>query len=188
MLWPAIGIPFIVGLPLEMKKKVCPEIKINDNHVLNVFVFLPEIQLNVLNDRTQGGSSLSEGEVELMVHRRLTHNGNGGDFPIDEAGVNGKGLIVRGRHYIFIGPTTKSIGSSRKLAESLYMSPVVVFDKYSTIKDYSSQRDITFSPLSESLPERRSFVDIRELETKSSIASFGAHVRVVRQQSALQTG
>ena len=88
-----------------------------------------------------------------MVHRRLTHKGNGGDFKIDEPGVNGKGLIVRGKHYVYLQPITRSIELSRNMAESLFMAPIVLFDKYSTIKEYSSQRDITFSALSDSLPE-----------------------------------
>jgi hypothetical protein len=31
--------------------------------------------MSVLNDRTQGGSSLTDITVELMVHRRLTKDG-----------------------------------------------------------------------------------------------------------------
>lgn len=66
----------------------------------------------VLNDRSQGGSSLADGSVELMVHRRLLHDDA---FGVDEA-LNetafGKGLIVRGRHYIVFGSKDKSIKPS----------------------------------------------------------------------------
>ena len=109
--------------------------------------------MTILTDRTQGGSSLKDGEIEIMVHRRLTHKGFGGDFLIDEPGVDGKGLIIRGKHYLYFQPITRSAELTKPMAESLFMSPILLFDKFSTIKDYSSQRDTTFSALSHSLPE-----------------------------------
>src|SRR5699024_3561250 len=33
-----------------------------------------DIQLTVLTDRSQGGSSIHDGQVELMLHRRLLHD------------------------------------------------------------------------------------------------------------------
>ena len=109
--------------------------------------------MSVLTDRTQGGSSLMEGEIELMVHRRLTHKGEGGDFIINEPGVDGKGLIIRGKHYLYFQPISSSAQLTKSMAERLFMSPILLFDKYSSITDYSSQRDTTFSALSNSLPE-----------------------------------
>ena len=106
--------------------------------------------MTVLTDRSQGGSSLSEGQLELMVHRRISASS---DFTIDEPGVDGKGLIVRGKHYILIQPIDKSPKLIRSLSENLFMGPIVNFDKYSTIKDYCTQRQTTFSGLSRSLPE-----------------------------------
>ena len=108
--------------------------------------------MTVLNDRAQGGSSLKEGEIEIMIHRRLPHNAKD-KFIVDEPGVNGKGLIIRGKHYLYFQPITRSAELTKLMAESLFMSPILLFDKYSTIKEYSSQRDTTFSALSHSLPE-----------------------------------
>ncbi|CAG2177867.1 unnamed protein product, partial [Oppiella nova] len=88
------------------------------------------LQMTVLNDRTQGGSSLLEGAVELMVHRRLDHFGAGGSFNIDELGVDGKGLEVRGKHYLFFQPITESPQLVRPLSEQLFMGPIETFDKY----------------------------------------------------------
>ncbi|CAG2102159.1 unnamed protein product [Medioppia subpectinata] len=55
------------------------------------------LQMTVLNDRTQGGSSVMNGELKLMVHQRLESKGQGGDFKIDKPGVDGKGLKVKVR-------------------------------------------------------------------------------------------
>lgn len=56
-------------------------------------------RLAVLNDRAQGGSSLFDGVVELMVHRRLLHDDA---FGVGEA-LN-ETTVARGRHYVFLGP------------------------------------------------------------------------------------
>lgn len=58
-----------------------------------------EHRLSVLNDRAQGGSSLMDGVVELMVHRRLLRDDA---FGVGEA-LN-ETNAARGRHYVFFGP------------------------------------------------------------------------------------
>lgn len=66
----------------------------------------------VLIDRAQGGSSLADGSLELMVHRRLLHDDA---FGVDEA-LNetafGKGLIARGKHFIVFGSKDASVRPS----------------------------------------------------------------------------
>ncbi|XP_058798007.1 lysosomal alpha-mannosidase-like isoform X1 [Phymastichus coffea] len=60
-------------------------------------------RLSVLNDRAQGGTSLKEGDIELMIHRRLLHDDA---FGVDEAlneTAYGQGLVVRGRHILIAG-------------------------------------------------------------------------------------
>ena len=74
-------------------------------------------------------------------------------FTINEPGEDGKGLIVRGKHYIFFQSIDKSSELVRSLSQKLLMSPIVTFDKYSTIKEYTTKKETTFSGLSRSLPE-----------------------------------
>ena len=88
-----------------------------------------------------------------MVHRRLNRNGNGGGFQVNEPGVDGRGLEVRGKHYLYLQPIAKSNQELKSKAQSLYLAPIVSFDKYSSIKDHSSQKDISFSGLTRSLPD-----------------------------------
>jgi len=68
---------------------VTSKIAIEDEHT----------RLAVLNDRAQGGSSLYDGVVELMVHRRLLHDDG---FGVSEA-LN-ETVTARGHHYVFFGP------------------------------------------------------------------------------------
>ncbi|RZC14230.1 lysosomal alpha-mannosidase-like, partial [Asbolus verrucosus] len=67
-----------------------------------------DFEVAVLNDRAQGGSSLSDGVIELMVHRRLVRDDG---FGVGEA-LNeeeyGRGLFARGQHYLTFGPISFS--------------------------------------------------------------------------------
>ena len=61
----------------------------------------------IVNDRAQGGSSLAEGQVELMVHRRIQQDdwrGNSEHLDEEEGGAP---LQVRLRHYVSIGDKEK---------------------------------------------------------------------------------
>ncbi|KAJ8707781.1 hypothetical protein PYW07_011458 [Mythimna separata] len=61
------------------------------------------IEMCVLVDRTQGGTSFNDGEVELMVHRRLlTDDGFGLEETLNEEAY-GVGLVVKGKHRILFG-------------------------------------------------------------------------------------
>lgn len=54
-------------------------------------------------DRAEGGSSLKDGQIELMLHRRLL---NDDAFGVGEAlneKAYGRGLIARGKHWIMLG-------------------------------------------------------------------------------------
>ncbi|ESO82023.1 hypothetical protein LOTGIDRAFT_135457 [Lottia gigantea] len=59
------------------------------------------IQLTVINDRSQGGGSIQDGAFEIMVHRRLLHDDDLGVVePLNEKGIDGKGLIYRGKYSV----------------------------------------------------------------------------------------
>ena len=56
---------------------------------------------SIVNDRTQAGSSMRDGSLDFMVHRRILVDDNRGvGEPHNETGLNGAGLIVRGRHWV----------------------------------------------------------------------------------------
>ncbi|KAL0809393.1 hypothetical protein ABMA28_011582 [Loxostege sticticalis] len=61
------------------------------------------VEMCVLTDRPQGGTSYNEGEIELMVHRRLlTDDGFGLEESLNEE-AHGAGLVVKGKHRILFG-------------------------------------------------------------------------------------
>ena len=50
----------------------------------------------MLTDRSQGGTSMNDGEMEIMVHRRLLYDDAFGvGEPLNESAY-GQGLVVRG--------------------------------------------------------------------------------------------
>ena len=58
------------------------------------------VQTTVLTDRSQGGTSMKSGEIEVMLHRRLLHDdGFGVGEPLNETAF-GTGLVVRGTHVV----------------------------------------------------------------------------------------
>lgn len=86
------------------------------------------LQLSILPDRPQGGSSLRDGQVELMLHRRLLQDdGLGVEEPLNEPGIDRRGLIIRGKHYLLIGPIDSVIRSTRQLSKQLHMHPIQWF-------------------------------------------------------------
>jgi len=94
-------------------------------------------RLAVVTDRAQGGSSLSDGEVELMVHRRLLHDDAFGvGEALNETAFGGEGLVARGKHKILLDDTEE--GKSRlRLAMNDVNTPVLV--TFGTGSLYGSQ-------------------------------------------------
>lgn len=65
--------------------------------------------LTVVVDRAQGGASLADGALEVMLHRRMTKDdGRGVGEALNEPGVDGQGLVVRGKHWLSVAPPTEA--------------------------------------------------------------------------------
>ncbi|XP_028968293.1 lysosomal alpha-mannosidase-like [Galendromus occidentalis] len=74
-----------------------------------------------LTDRARGGTSLQSGSIELMLHRRcLCDDRFGVNEALNESGVDGRGLQVRGTFRVFFGDAPSR-------AEDLQMTPPFVF-------------------------------------------------------------
>uniref|UniRef100_W8C2M5 Alpha-mannosidase n=2 Tax=Ceratitis capitata TaxID=7213 RepID=W8C2M5_CERCA len=60
-------------------------------------------RLALLNDRAQGGSSLKDGDLELMLHRRLLRDDAFGVGEALNETAFGQGLVARGKVYLVLG-------------------------------------------------------------------------------------
>ncbi|XP_048256757.1 lysosomal alpha-mannosidase-like isoform X2 [Haliotis rufescens] len=112
------------------------------------------LQLTVLNDRSEGGGSLQDGALELMLHRRLIKDdARGVGEPMNETGADGKGLIVRGYHYVFLDTIADSARLHRDLGERLFMAPSLSFTNVKTkYSDWSKNFKTNWSGLKRELP------------------------------------
>ena len=95
-----------------------------------IFIQDTDHQLTVVNDRPQGGTSLKDGEIEVMIHRRLLYDDA---FGVNEA-LNeeafGAGLVAKGHHYIILGDDqAKSNEKRRLLANEISSQPILVFTR-----------------------------------------------------------
>jgi len=101
------------------------------------------LELDVLVDATHGGTSLEDGSIELMVHRRVLHDDfRGVEEPLNETmcgcgdiraapgqmGVNGKlgdggctcvGLTIRGRHVLILDSKENARATRRLLGNEI---------------------------------------------------------------------
>ncbi|XP_035912890.1 lysosomal alpha-mannosidase-like [Anopheles stephensi] len=116
-------------------------------------------RLSLLNDRAQGGSSLVDGQLELMVHRRLLRDDRFGvGEALNETQFN-TGLIARGKHYLVfgsshIGSTPTQAAKERFLQNKVHL-PSWVFVAPSDDFPYDQDRNDfrhSFTFLATSLP------------------------------------
>ncbi|XP_042239009.1 lysosomal alpha-mannosidase-like isoform X2 [Homarus americanus] len=92
----------------------------------------PDVSAAILTDRSQGGTSLDHGHMELMVHRRLLHDDAFGVGEALNETAFGKGLVVRGKHYLLHSyfATSKDCDFGclhRSVGEHIMLEPVLSF-------------------------------------------------------------
>uniref|UniRef100_A0A182T033 Glycosyl hydrolases family 38 C-terminal beta sandwich domain-containing protein n=1 Tax=Anopheles maculatus TaxID=74869 RepID=A0A182T033_9DIPT len=117
-------------------------------------------RLAVLNDRAQGGSSLVDGQLELMVHRRLLRDDA---FGVEEA-LNetqyGAGLVARGKHWLVFGSSQKDASPTLQAKERFLQNKVLLpswpfvnpVDNALTFDDYLSNFRNIYSAIAQQLP------------------------------------
>ena len=72
-------------------------------------------------DRTQGCSSITDGSLEFMLHRRMTQDdGRGVGEPLSEPGLDGQGLIITGSTVVHFSPVAEAAQHARFTGVELY--------------------------------------------------------------------
>ncbi|KAM9313685.1 lysosomal alpha-mannosidase [Pholidichthys leucotaenia] len=84
-------------------------------------------QLTVVTDRSQGGSSLTNGSLEIMLHRRLLYDDvRGVGEPLNETSdIFPEGLVVRGCLLLTLDPPQNAADRHRPLAEEMVLQPLL---------------------------------------------------------------
>ena len=123
-------------------------------NILNVFpTHFGFIRYFVCLDRSQGGSSMLDGSVELMVHRRLLHDDRRGvGEPLNETAY-GDGLVVRGRHILILESPDTSALYHRTASQRFFMHPLSTYSLVQqSYAEYSAAYRQTWSAVLDTLP------------------------------------
>jgi len=112
--------------------------------------YTADIQLTLINDRSSGMSSIYDGEIEVMVHRRLLHDdGRGVGQPLNESNIvrEIKNLIINGTSISQLQYRTQTITVNR--AELFAFGPSVT-----SASDWFSTYPVArYEPLQYDLPK-----------------------------------
>ena len=118
-------------------------------------------------DRSQGGGSIHDGSIEIMVHRRiLTNDSLSLAEPLNETAY-GKGLVIRGKHFIVIDTPNNSALIHRTDAQQLYMQPIFTFALTNLSYDnYSTNYRKTWSAIVDTMPHNLHLLTLDQLSSK----------------------
>ncbi|XP_074544747.1 lysosomal alpha-mannosidase [Halichoeres trimaculatus] len=107
-------------------------------------------QLTVVTDRSQGGGSIQNGSLEIMLHRRLLYDDvRGVGEPLNETSdIFPEGLVVRGRLLLSLDPPPSASDAHRPLAQEMVLQPLLTF----TDGDLHPNTKLEFSGLQAALP------------------------------------
>ncbi|XP_071709988.1 alpha-mannosidase At3g26720 isoform X2 [Rutidosis leptorrhynchoides] len=136
---------------------------------LGAYVRDENMELSVLVDRAVGGSSLVDGQIELMLHRRLLYDdGKGVGEVLNETICvqnDCKGLVVQGKYYIRIDPIGDGAKWRRTFGQEIY-SPLLLAFAEQDGDDWKNSHVSFFSMIDESysLPNNTAIITLQELE------------------------
>eukprot|EP00591_Stephanopyxis_turris_P017428 CAMPEP_0195539222 /NCGR_PEP_ID=MMETSP0794_2-20130614/49941_1 /TAXON_ID=515487 /ORGANISM="Stephanopyxis turris, Strain CCMP 815" /LENGTH=1047 /DNA_ID=CAMNT_0040673245 /DNA_START=100 /DNA_END=3243 /DNA_ORIENTATION=+ len=144
-----------------------------------IYIQDDDSSMGVLTDRSQGGSSLTDGTIELMVHRRTVEDDargvaepldetDGGMTPYPPYGDNkrlGEGIIVRGTHRILFGEGNDGASTVRSGMDKSFSSPHLFFSSSSSRSGVPFQKG-SFSALESALPENVMLITYAKIHSK----------------------
>ncbi|KAI4469630.1 alpha-mannosidase [Holotrichia oblita] len=119
------------------------------------------LEFAVLTDRAQGGTSLEDGEIELMLHRSCLHDDAFGVGENLRELAFGKALVARGSHYLIAGSLNGTAGGKtvaaqeRDIAQRKLMAAwtFITETSASDFNAYKTQYNMRYAGLLRSLPD-----------------------------------
>lgn len=134
---------------------------------LGVYLQDSDIELSVLVDRSVGGSSLVDGQIELMLHRRMLHDDVRGVGEILNETVciadKCEGLTIQGKLFLRIDRKGEGAKWRRTLGQELY-SPLLLAFTEQDEDNWLHSKKPTFSGIdsSYSLPNNTALLTLQE--------------------------
>ncbi|XAR73761.1 Alpha-mannosidase [Bertholletia excelsa] len=134
---------------------------------LGVFTTDNKTEFSVLVDRATGGASIEDGEVELMLHRRMIFD----DVPLDETVCvesRCEGLTVRGNYFVSINQPGAGSKWRRTAGQEVY-SPILLAFTHEKLEEWTSSHltKATTMDANYSLPLNVALITLQELNDGS---------------------
>ncbi|XP_004306319.1 PREDICTED: alpha-mannosidase [Fragaria vesca subsp. vesca] len=135
---------------------------------LGIYVQDSSTELSVLVDRAVGGTSLVDGQVELMLHRRLIHDDirGVGEVLNETVCISDKceGLTVQGKFYLRIDPLGEGSKWRRTAGQEISVPLLLAFAEQEG-NDWMNSHVPTFSGIDPSyaLPDNVAVITLQEL-------------------------
>ncbi|KAI4350435.1 hypothetical protein L6164_004891 [Bauhinia variegata] len=136
---------------------------------LGLYLQDTKMELSVLVDRSVGGSSLVDGQIELMLHRRLLHDDVRGVGEVLNETIciadKCEGLIIQGKLYLRIDRIGEGAKWRRTVGQEIY-SPLLLAFSEEGGADFLHSQESTFSGIasSYSLPNNTALISLQELQ------------------------
>ncbi|CAF1413328.1 unnamed protein product [Adineta ricciae] len=110
-------------------------------------------QFTILTDRSQGGGSMYDGSIEIMIHRRLLRDDSMGVREALNETAYGQGLVISGKHILVLDRPSDSARLHRTTAQQLFMHPLATYSLPNTsLSNYSTKFRQTWSALLDTMP------------------------------------
>ncbi|XP_076867010.1 lysosomal alpha-mannosidase [Brachyhypopomus gauderio] len=121
-------------------------------------------QMTVVTERSQGVSSIFDGSLEIMLHRRLLRDDvRGVGEPLSEPGEFADGLMVRGRLLLTLTPPETAADTHRPLAQGLVLQPMLSFQEGAL----PHNTKLEFSGLQAALPPAVHLLTVSQWDSES---------------------
>ncbi|GMH25687.1 hypothetical protein Nepgr_027530 [Nepenthes gracilis] len=156
---------------------------------LGIYIQDDTMELSVLVDRSVGGSSIADGQIELMLHRRLLHDDSRG---VGEA-LNEttcfldqcKGLTIIGKYYLRIDPLGEGAKWRRTVGQEIY-SPLLLAFTEEDGNNWMNSHVPVFSGIdpSYSLPASVAIITLQELQNGKILLRL-AHLYEIGEEKDL---
>ncbi|XP_051127486.1 alpha-mannosidase isoform X2 [Andrographis paniculata] len=131
-------------------------------------------EFSVLVDRATGGSSIKDGEIELMLHRRMLNDDSRGvGEPLDELvclNVTCEGLTVRGNYYVSINKRGAGAQWRRTAGQEIY-SPLILAFSHEDSEKWKSSHSTSATSMEPNynLPGNVALITLQEMVDGSAL-------------------
>ncbi|GFP89432.1 alpha-mannosidase [Phtheirospermum japonicum] len=155
---------------------------------LGIYIKDKNTELSVLVDRSVGGASIADGEIEIMLHRRLLHDdGRGVDEALNETVCilnTCSGLTVQGKYYLRFDPLGEGSKWRRSFGQEIYSPFLLAFTEQDG--KWTNFAVPTFSAMDPtySLPDNVAIITLQELEDRTVLLRL-AHLYEVGEDKDL---